>query len=91
MWKEATPEERKPYEDQANEMKGGYAEAVQAWNQATKKWDRESAALRAAYEKENPFDAYKTQMEDFPREASYKQRRTRNISYAEDDNSDVGL
>ncbi|KAL3588743.1 hypothetical protein FPOAC2_10902 [Fusarium poae] len=91
MWKEATPEERKPYEDQANEMKQGYAEAVQAWNQATKKWDQESAALRAAYEKENPFDAYKMQMEDLPREASYKQRRTRNISYAEDGDSDAGF
>ncbi|KAF0642948.1 hypothetical protein FPSE5266_11788 [Fusarium pseudograminearum] len=90
MWKEATPEERKPYEDQATEMKRGYAEAVQSWNQATEKWDRESAALRAAYEKENPFDAYKMQMED-PREASYKQRRTRNISYAEDGDSDVGF
>ncbi|KAM0241075.1 hypothetical protein ACHAPO_001877 [Fusarium lateritium] len=91
MWKEATPEERKPYEDQANEMKQGYAEAVQAWNQATKKWDRESAALRAAYEQENPFDAYKMQIEDLPREASYKQRRTRNISYAEDGESDAGF
>ncbi|CAF3506565.1 unnamed protein product [Fusarium graminearum] len=90
MWKEATPEERKPYEDQATEMKRGYAEAVQSWNQATEKWDRESAALRTAYEKENPFDSYKIQMED-PREASYKQRRTRNISYAEDGDSDVGF
>ncbi|PTD10262.1 hypothetical protein HYE67_007412 [Fusarium culmorum] len=90
MWKEATPEERKPYEDQATEMKRGYAEAVQSWNQATEKWDRESAALRTAYEKENPFDSYKMQMED-PREASYKQRRTRNISYAEDGDSDVGF
>ncbi|RGP81576.1 lysine-specific histone demethylase 1 [Fusarium longipes] len=91
MWKEATPEERKPYEDQATELKRGYAEAVQAWYQATEKWDQESAALRAAYEKENPFDASKIQMEDIPRETSYKHRRTRNISYAEDGDSDVGF
>ncbi|KAJ4009033.1 hypothetical protein NW752_008982 [Fusarium irregulare] len=91
MWKEATPEERKPYEDQATELKRGYAEAVQAWNQATERWDQEAATLRAAYEKENPFDASKTQMGDMPRDTSYKHRRTRNISYAEDGDSDVGF
>jgi vacuolar protein sorting-associated protein 33A len=87
MWKDATPEERKPYEDQATEQKRGYAEAVQAWTRATERWDHEAAALRTAYEKENPFDAAK--IAEIPRETSNKHRRTRHISYAED--SDIGF
>ncbi|KAF5025831.1 hypothetical protein F66182_2053 [Fusarium sp. NRRL 66182] len=89
MWKDATPEERKPYEDQAAEQKRGYAGAVQAWNQATEKWDREAAVLRAAYEKEHPFSTAK--IADMSREVAHKYRRTRNISYAEDHDSDVGF
>ncbi|KAF4967764.1 hypothetical protein FSARC_4738 [Fusarium sarcochroum] len=89
MWKDATPEERKPYEDQAAEQKRGYADAVQAWNQATDQWDREAAALRVAYEKDNPPTA--ARMGEMPREATNKHRRTRNISYAEERDSDVGF
>ncbi|SPJ74379.1 related to VPS33 - vacuolar sorting protein [Fusarium torulosum] len=89
MWKDATAEERKPYEEQAAEQKRGYADAVHAWNEATERWDQEAAVLRAAYEKENPFSAVK--MADFDRELLHKHRRTRNISYAEDRESDVGF
>ncbi|KAM0559678.1 hypothetical protein ACHAPJ_004202 [Fusarium lateritium] len=89
MWKDATPEERKPYEDQAAEQKRGYADAVHAWNQAIEQWDREAAALRVAYEKDNPPNA--ARLGEMPREATNKYRRTRNISYAEDRDSDVGF
>ncbi|KAH7252390.1 Sec1-like protein [Fusarium tricinctum] len=89
MWKDATAEERKPYEEQAAEQKRGYADAVHAWNEATERWDQEAASLRASYEKENPFSAAK--MGDFDRELLHKHRRTRNISYAEDRESDVGF
>ncbi|KAF5662386.1 lysine-specific histone demethylase 1 [Fusarium heterosporum] len=89
MWKDATVEERRPYEEQAAEQKRGYADAVQAWNETTERWDHEAAALRAAYEKENPFGTAK--IGDMHREFSNKQRRTRNISYAEDKDSDTGF
>ncbi|KAF5257502.1 hypothetical protein FOXYS1_11967 [Fusarium oxysporum] len=87
MWKDASSEERKPYEDQATEQKRGYAEAVQAWTRATERWDQEAAALRTAYEKENPFGTAK--IAEVPHESSSKHRRTRHISYAED--SDIGF
>ncbi|KAF4955486.1 hypothetical protein FGADI_4459 [Fusarium gaditjirri] len=87
MWKDASPEERKPYEDQATEQKRGYAEAVQAWTRAAERWDQEAAALRIAYEKENPFGTAK--IAEIPHESSSKHRRTRHISYAED--SDIGF
>jgi lysine-specific histone demethylase 1 len=87
MWRDASPEERKPYEDQATEQKRGYAEAVQAWTRATERWDQEAAALRTAYEKENPFGTAK--ITEVPHESSSKHRRTRHISYAED--SDLGF
>ncbi|KAG9505666.1 hypothetical protein J7337_002638 [Fusarium musae] len=87
MWRDASSEERKPYEDQATEQKRGYAEAVQAWTRATERWDQEAAALRTAYEKENPFGTAK--ITEAPHESSSKHRRTRHISYAED--SDLGF
>ncbi|KAF4471207.1 lysine-specific histone demethylase 1 [Fusarium albosuccineum] len=77
MWKDATPEERKPFEDEAAEQKRGYAEAVQAWNRAIEKWDREAASLRAEYEKEHPLAPGVSEV------AGHKHRRAR-ISYAED-------
>ncbi|KAJ4268422.1 hypothetical protein NW762_002485 [Fusarium torreyae] len=89
MWKDATPEERKPYENQAAEQKRGYADAVQAWNQATEQWDQEAATLRVVYEKDNPPNVARSG--EMPRGATNKYRRTRNISYAEDRDSDVGF
>ncbi|KAF4977258.1 hypothetical protein FZEAL_6198 [Fusarium zealandicum] len=88
MWKDATPEERKPFEEQAAEQKRGYAEAVQAWMQAVKMWDRDAVALRTAYEREHPLTPG---VGDVAREAPHKYRRARTISYAEDRDSDVGI
>lgn len=84
MWKETTFEERKPYEDQAAEQKRQFAEALQAFNETERQWEKEAIALKAAYESEHPSGIA-------PQEARtvQKVRRTRNISYAEDRESDL--
>ncbi|KAM5351608.1 hypothetical protein ACJ41O_004331 [Fusarium nematophilum] len=86
MWKDAAPEERKPFEDEAAEQKRAYAESVQAWNLAVEKWDREAVALRAAYEKEHPLGP---ELGTLACEAAHKYRRSRNVSYAEDRDSEM--
>lgn len=54
MWREAAPEVRKPYEDQAEEQKRAHAHALQDWTEAAARWEREAVTLRENYAKENP-------------------------------------
>ncbi|RDA85855.1 hypothetical protein CP532_4907 [Ophiocordyceps camponoti-leonardi (nom. inval.)] len=54
MWKEATAEQRKPFELEASEQKKTYAEALSVFEMETQKWDRKAAALRATYERDHP-------------------------------------
>ncbi|RSL54205.1 hypothetical protein CEP53_007505 [Fusarium sp. AF-6] len=84
MWKEATPEERKPYEDQAMEQRRGHADAVQAWSRDVEKWDLEAASLRAEYQRDHP---PAPGLGEVARESSHKHRRAR-VSYAEDHDSE---
>ncbi|KAL6787879.1 Sec1-like protein [Trichoderma sp. SZMC 28012] len=90
MWKEATPDERKPYEEQAAEQKKLYLQAMQEYTELAEKWDRQAIALRAAYEQEHPS---LPGPEEGPEDASMmqKHRRARNVSYAEGGDSDVEL
>lgn len=82
MWKETTPDERKPYEEQAAEQKRLYLQAMQEYNGLAEKWDREAIAIRAAYEKEHPS---LPGPEEGPEDLSMtpKHRRARNVSYTE--------
>lgn len=54
MWKEASPEVRKPFEDAAEAQKRGFALAMQAWGKAATKWERDAAGLRERFVKEHP-------------------------------------
>ncbi|TPX08933.1 uncharacterized protein E0L32_009637 [Thyridium curvatum] len=54
MWREAGPEERAPYERQAEEQKRSYAEAVAAFGAAAAEWDARALEVRAEYERERP-------------------------------------
>ncbi|VUC28356.1 unnamed protein product [Clonostachys rosea] len=87
MWKDASPDERKPYEDQSAENKIAYAKAIVRHTEESEKWDRQADALRAAYEKENPkpVDDEKLTPEEGP---GPKHRRVRPVSYAEDRDDD---
>lgn len=87
MWKNASPDERKPYENQAAENKKAYAEALLRHTEESEKWDRQAIALRAAYEKENPKPVgdEKLTPDEGP---GPKHRRVRPVSYAEDRDED---
>ncbi|WYZ34947.1 hypothetical protein EsH8_I_001223 [Colletotrichum jinshuiense] len=89
MWKAATPEERKPYEDQAIEQKAAYGEAVKEYNEKSAQWDKDYVDVLAAYHKEHPY-ASTTGEGGRQRETSaQKHRRTKHVSYAESDGSDI--
>lgn len=54
MWKESPPEVRKPFEDQAEEQKRVFTQALKDWTEAAATWEREAIALREKYVKEHP-------------------------------------
>ncbi|KAF1731615.1 putative lysine-specific histone demethylase 1 [Beauveria bassiana] len=94
MWKEASEEVRRPFEEQAAEQKRAYAEAVAKHAQEVGKWDLEAIEIRAAYDRSNPFapelgDAAAGSGGRTP--LTPKSRRARNVSYAEDNDSDMEL
>ncbi|KAM3463093.1 hypothetical protein MY5147_000861 [Beauveria neobassiana] len=94
MWKEASEEVRRPFEEQAAEQKRAYAEAVAKHAQEVGKWDLEAIEIRAAYDRSNPFapepgDAAAGSGGWTP--LTPKSRRARNVSYAEDNDSDMEL
>lgn len=54
MWREAAPEVRKPFEDQAVEQKRVYAEALKNWTDETAEWNRKCIELRERYVADHP-------------------------------------
>ncbi|PHH73963.1 hypothetical protein CDD80_3447 [Ophiocordyceps camponoti-rufipedis] len=54
MWKDATPDERRPFELHAAEQKVAHTEAMRVFGEESQKWDREAAALKTAYERDHP-------------------------------------
>ncbi|KAL0938781.1 flavin containing amine oxidoreductase [Colletotrichum truncatum] len=92
MWKAASPEERKPYEDQAIEQKAAYAEAVEEYNDKSAQWDKDYVEFLAAYQKEHPYvplNESKTEGGSKRESSANKHRRTKHVSYAESDGSDM--
>lgn len=57
MWKDATPEEKRPFEEQAEESKRVHAIVMKEWNEKAAEWDQKATELKKAYEKENPYVA----------------------------------
>ncbi|KAI0175773.1 flavin-containing amine oxidoreductase-domain containing protein [Hypoxylon sp. FL1284] len=53
LWKEAKPEERKPFEDQAAELKRAYNETLKSWETNAKEWDQKYLQARLEYEKDH--------------------------------------
>lgn len=84
MWKDASPEERKPFEDQVAEQKRAYIEALQKYTVDTETWDLRAIALRAEYEKEHPLVIDQNGVK-----TTIKHRRGRTVSYAEYGDSDM--
>ncbi|KAI3342742.1 Sec1-like protein [Ustulina deusta] len=86
MWKEATPEERKPFEEQAAEQKRNYNEAVKAWAEQANDWDRRYLEARAEYEK-----THKLILDEDEAGGGRERRRAKVNSYAENEDSDVEM
>ncbi|KAI0898641.1 flavin-containing amine oxidoreductase-domain containing protein [Annulohypoxylon nitens] len=87
MWKEASPEERKPFEEQAAQIKGKYNESVKAWDSKAKEWDKRYMEIKQDYEK-----THKLVLEDegTPADDSGRERRRAKVSnYAESEASDA--
>ncbi|KAK3942698.1 Sec1-like protein [Diplogelasinospora grovesii] len=54
MWKETTAEEKKPFEEQAEEQKRAHAKVMAEFNEQAAEWDRKATELKEAYEREHP-------------------------------------
>lgn len=78
MWKAASPEERKPFEDEAAENKAAHAKAMQDYTDALEKWDMDAIVLRSKYEQEHPSVPGPDEVE-----TPNKPRRAKPMSYAE--------
>jgi vacuolar protein sorting-associated protein 33A len=87
MWKEASTDERKPYEDRAQEQKQMYADALKEYTEKAKKWDIEAIELREAYIREHPSIPGPDEAPEGQTRAQ-KHRRIKYVSYAESDGSD---
>lgn len=97
MWKEASEEMRRPYEIQAAEQKQAYADATAKFIVVAEKWDLEAIEIRVAYERDHPLSVETAdRRSDGSGDGSSgnrvlpaaKTRRGRNVSYAEDNDSD---
>lgn len=89
MWKEATPEDRKPFEEQAAEIKQKYSEALKTWEVKAREWDQQYLKLRKQYE-----ENHKLELEDEESAAgdSGRERRRAKVSnYAESEGSDIDM
>ncbi|KAI1090742.1 flavin-containing amine oxidoreductase-domain containing protein [Rostrohypoxylon terebratum] len=87
MWKEASPEVRKPFEEQAAQIKEQYTESVNAWDAKAKEWDERYLEIKREYEK-----THKLVLGDegTPADDSGRERRRAKVSnYAEGESSDV--
>lgn len=85
MWKDTTPEQRQPYEEQAAEQKRTYNEALQVFTEMAHEWDQKAISLRAKYEKEHPSVPGPEEGQGTPN----KYRRAKQVSYVEDRDTDM--
>lgn len=90
MWKEASEEEKKPYNERATVQKQAYSTSLADYTANAAKWDRDALAFRKVYEAEHPSVPGPEEMEDGFDTPSRRDRRAKRINgYAEDSGSDV--
>ncbi|KAH9908910.1 Sec1-like protein [Xylariomycetidae sp. FL2044] len=87
MWKESTPEERKPFEDQAAVQKRTYSETLKAWQVQAGEWDQKYVAARAEYEKGHKLELGDEGAEDG--KIRHKRSSRARRGYAESGGSDI--
>ncbi|TVY69026.1 Lysine-specific histone demethylase 1A [Lachnellula suecica] len=89
MWKEATEEQKKPFNEEADKLKKAYLADVEEYKVIIAKWDKDTLAFRAQYELEHPSVPGPDEGLDSP---SRRQRRAKRVSgYAEDSDSEMEM
>ena len=89
MWKQAGPEERKPFEEMVAKAKLEYAVSLREWEGKAAEWDERAGKAREEYVREHPFEGSDGISGEGPLEGSItKQRRTKMVSYAESEGSE---
>ncbi|TVY20610.1 Lysine-specific histone demethylase 1A [Lachnellula arida] len=88
MWKEATEEEKKPFNAEADKLKKAYAAAVEEYKVVIAKWDKDTLEFRAQYERDHPSVPGPDEVN-----TPTRQRRVKRVNgYAEDsDYSDMEM
>ncbi|KAK1636546.1 flavin-containing amine oxidoreductase [Colletotrichum phormii] len=105
MWRAASVEERKPFEDEAAAQKTAYAEAVKQYEETSARWDKEYVETMGAYQREHPYvplqqngqhgggsssgNSYSAATARQREISAQKYRRTKHVSYAESDGSEM--
>lgn len=84
MWKDTTPEQRKPYDDKAAEQKKSYVAALAEFQEKSAKWDIAATAFRIQYEKDHPSVPGPDEEEE-NLDASFSRRVKRPSTYAEEE------
>lgn len=89
MWKEAAPEEKRPFEEEAAEQKKTYAANVKTWEEAVKDWERRALEVRQAWEQ----DGHKMVLDDDGSgDSSTREKEGHDVgTYVESDGSDVEM
>lgn len=88
MWKEGSPAEKQPFEDQAAEQKRLYNEKLIEWQANVKDWDIKAIAIRTQWEA----DGNKLILDDIPPENEGQRRRVARAGmYAESGGSDIEM
>ena len=83
MWKQATPEDKKPFEDMVAERKQAYALKLAEYERLAPLWDEKAVVVRAEYVEEHPIaDPGPVDGEEDGRVGN--QRRKKQVRYAED-------
>ncbi|KAI0160327.1 vacuolar protein sorting 33A-like protein [Xylariaceae sp. FL1272] len=88
MWKEATAEDRKPFEDLAAEQKTTYNAAIKKWEEQAKEWNGRFLDVRAEYQQQHKLDL---EDDEETGEAGRERRRANVASYAESEDSDMEM
>lgn len=55
MWKEATAEDKKPFEEEYRRVKEEYMIQFKEWEQQAQEWNRQADEYRIEFKKKNPF------------------------------------
>jgi len=90
MWKEASEDEKKPYNEKAELEKKAYVAAMAEFNAKAAEWDRASLAFRAEYEKAHPSVPGPDEEGGSPSRRDRRAKRGVN-GYAEDSGSEMDI